>query len=511
MTKLGLSSSRARLVLFVSAITFCAIYFDRGTASSSSQTIEEEFGMTHFETGLTMSGYLAGFAIATPISSVLLQRYSAFAVCGWGFIVWCGASVGCGLSNGFGTFLLWRSLIGLEEAVVQCVLVPLIDIIAPSHRRSLWIGTLTLMMPVGFALGMIVTAAILTDTKSTETAPHSRSVLLESSVAKDPAITWQMSSWRWVFVFQGIIALPIALHFLLSRSPQVLGHSSTESKTLSLQTIRDLFSNVVYLSHVVMIGFLNFDLGVESFFGVQYVENVLGLSKASAGAMMGAVVLIGGIAGAIGGGMILDYEVARAGLATLSTNSDDDGRREDIIAREDSKRVGIVVQTMIPFAIVVPVLALVMFLLRSAEVILVIVTIKTTLSVVITVLLTNGTLWSIPTLALRPFGFGVGAVFGHLIGDFLSLPIAGVIIDQLGYRECMFICNIPLATVPLICLLLRSHLNQRFHYDSQQPHEYEPFLTPESSLSSSRLSDHESAKNNHQQHNPSSRHSRAVN
>eukprot|EP00301_Raphidiophrys_heterophryoidea_P000429 c10213_g1_i2.p1 GENE.c10213_g1_i2~~c10213_g1_i2.p1 ORF type:complete len:474 (-),score=91.59 c10213_g1_i2:252-1673(-) len=473
MTKLGLSSSRARLVLFVSAITFCAIYFDRGTASSSSQTIEEEFGMTHFETGLTMSGYLAGFAIATPISSVLLQRYSAFAVCGWGFIVWCGASVGCGLSNGFGTFLLWRSLIGLEEAVVQCVLVPLIDIIAPSHRRSLWIGTLTLMMPVGFALGMIVTAAILTDTKSTETAPHSRSVLLESSVAKDPAITWQMSSWRWVFVFQGIIALPIALHFLLSRSPQVLG--------------------------------------VESFFGVQYVENVLGLSKASAGAMMGAVVLIGGIAGAIGGGMILDYEVARAGLATLSTNSDDDGRREDIIAREDSKRVGIVVQTMIPFAIVVPVLALVMFLLRSAEVILVIVTIKTTLSVVITVLLTNGTLWSIPTLALRPFGFGVGAVFGHLIGDFLSLPIAGVIIDQLGYRECMFICNIPLATVPLICLLLRSHLNQRFHYDSQQPHEYEPFLTPESSLSSSRLSDHESAKNNHQQHNPSSRHSRAVN
>eukprot|EP00301_Raphidiophrys_heterophryoidea_P000428 c10213_g1_i1.p1 GENE.c10213_g1_i1~~c10213_g1_i1.p1 ORF type:complete len:388 (-),score=75.27 c10213_g1_i1:252-1415(-) len=387
MTKLGLSSSRARLVLFVSAITFCAIYFDRGTASSSSQTIEEEFGMTHFETGLTMSGYLAGFAIATPISSVLLQRYSAFAVCGWGFIVWCGASVGCGLSNGFGTFLLWRSLIGLEEAVVQCVLVPLIDIIAPSHRRSLWIGTLTLMMPVGFALGMIVTAAILTDTKSTETAPHSRSVLLESSVAKDPAITWQMSSWRWVFVFQGIIALPIALHFLLSRSPQVLGHSSTESKTLSLQTIRDLFSNVVYLSHVVMIGFLNFDLGVESFFGVQYVENVLGLSKASAGAMMGAVVLIGGIAGAI----------------------------------------------------------------------------------------------------------------------------AGVIIDQLGYRECMFICNIPLATVPLICLLLRSHLNQRFHYDSQQPHEYEPFLTPESSLSSSRLSDHESAKNNHQQHNPSSRHSRAVN
>ena len=82
---------------------------------------------------------------------ILLNKHFYLAIArnlwhaGWGFLIWALASVGCGLSQGFWTLLIWRVIMGAGEASIINLTGPFIDDVAPPTQKTLWFGVLFLV------------------------------------------------------------------------------------------------------------------------------------------------------------------------------------------------------------------------------------------------------------------------------------------------------------------------------------------------------------------------------
>lgn len=69
--------------------------------------------------------------------------------------LWVLGAAGCALAPSFPSLLLCRLLVGAAVGPFIALAAPLIDDQAPSNKKSTWLATLFLCIPVGFALGYI--------------------------------------------------------------------------------------------------------------------------------------------------------------------------------------------------------------------------------------------------------------------------------------------------------------------------------------------------------------------
>ena len=70
--------------------------------------------------------------------------------------LWVLGNAACALAPAFPALLLCRLLVGAACGPFIALVSPLIDDLAPSHQKSLWLATLFLCMPSGFAMGYIL-------------------------------------------------------------------------------------------------------------------------------------------------------------------------------------------------------------------------------------------------------------------------------------------------------------------------------------------------------------------
>lgn len=195
--------------------------------------IQGDFKLTDFQDGILASAFMVGLLVSSPIFAEASKRHNAMRLMGIGLAIWMAATFGCALSIGFWSILFFRMLVGVGEASFVSLAAPFIgtsgrwyrstwwydqriplllhvcnrpsvcplhamnnptDDRAPAARKTLWLATFYLCIPVGFALGYVLGGVV-----------HG-------------SLGWD-GDWRIAFVAESTAMLPFVLFLLLVRNP----------------------------------------------------------------------------------------------------------------------------------------------------------------------------------------------------------------------------------------------------------------------------------------------------
>lgn len=319
---------------------FCVInlinYLDRGAIASNGvngerQTceggicsggsgIQGQFNLSNFQDGVLSSAFMVGLLIASPIFATLAKSVNPFRLIGVGLLVWTIAIVGCGCSWDFWSISIFRMLVGVGEASFISLAAPFIDDNAPDTQRTAWLGFFYMCIPVGYAVGYIFGG------------------LVGSHLA-----------WRWAFFLEAILMVPFVILCFAMKPLQLKGFAPAGSKkalasvetvapdtqdseiaatdnsksgeeksdnlgeasesgnevTRCLRDMKVLLANKVYVVNVLGYISYNFVLGAYSYWGPKAGYNIYKMDNADM--VFGGITVGCGLAGTIGGGLLLDY------------------------------------------------------------------------------------------------------------------------------------------------------------------------------------------------------------
>ncbi|XP_021717198.1 probable sphingolipid transporter spinster homolog 2 [Chenopodium quinoa] len=315
---------------------FCVInlinYLDRGTIASNGVNgerktcsggkcsggsgIQGEFNLSNFEDGVLSSAFMVGLLLASPIFATLAKSMNPFRLIGVGLLVWTIAIVGCACSWDFWSISIARMLVGVGEASFISLAAPFIDDNAPDTQRTAWLGFFYMCIPVGYAVGYIFGG------------------LVGSHLA-----------WRWAFWLEAILMVPFVILGFVMKPLQLKGFAPAGSKKASsvetvapdaldseilvtgdseekiddlgeasksgnvftrfLSDMKVLLSEKVYVVNVLGYISYNFVLGAYSYWGPKAGYNIYNMANADM--VFGGITVGCGLAGTIGGGLVLDY------------------------------------------------------------------------------------------------------------------------------------------------------------------------------------------------------------
>ena len=166
-------------------------YADRGSLSVVAPVLRDRFAIGDGEVGLLLSAFFWSYTIAQPIAGSLAQRFDVRIVLAAGLAVWAGATMLCGLANGFFALLLLRLLMGVGESVIYPANARILAERAPEHLRGRCNGLISMGMCLGPTAGTLVGGLILAQ-----------------------------FGWRWVFLSLGAASLLWLLPWLTTPMPR---------------------------------------------------------------------------------------------------------------------------------------------------------------------------------------------------------------------------------------------------------------------------------------------------
>merc|ERR1712079_412089 len=235
-----------------------------------------------------------------------------------GMAIWSLACLGTGLAPTFYCCLVARVFTGIGESSFLSIASTVIDAVAPSERRSLWLAVFYTAIPSGYAIGQAAGG-----------------IICDSSVFDGG------NSWRFIFVLEALIGFSLVLFMAIMPGPtnmlelESLAPSKKDkgfSNNVDDDTLWDKFSKMCtdFLLVLIIFGYTTqtFVIGGLSFFGVKYMQEEYDLSAAEGGEIFGAVTLTTGIGGTLLGGFLLDrmkkgippedeYSMARTSLRLI--------------------------------------------------------------------------------------------------------------------------------------------------------------------------------------------------
>eukprot|EP01028_Stygiella_incarcerata_P014052 TRINITY_DN894_c0_g2_i1.p1 TRINITY_DN894_c0_g2~~TRINITY_DN894_c0_g2_i1.p1 ORF type:complete len:498 (+),score=115.26 TRINITY_DN894_c0_g2_i1:119-1612(+) len=367
-------------------------YFDRGVMASVLPKVKDDFDLTYFESGVLASVFMLGFMIAAPVFAQLSYHFPGTVLMGIGELVWVGAATGTALAPNYLLLVCARVLSGVGEASF-CGLAPtVIDNKAPRDKRTLWLSIFFAAIPVGYALGYLGGGLFASQ------------------------LTWQMA-----FLFEAALMFPCALIcFCIPHDANKTSTSHDEdeaSKTFPLGVaLKMLFKNPIFVLTVLGYSCYTFVLGGIAFWMPTFLYHHLNLSLQSATMIFGVVSLLTGVFGTGFGGVMIDRLGGSAHIRGTS---------------RALKWCWIASLIGFPFAFAA-VLTSNIFLFFSLLFLAEFALFSTTAP-------SNGaTLSSVP-LSLRSHSMALCIFMIHLLGDFPSPLIVGVIADSKGLQFAILI------------------------------------------------------------------------
>lgn len=336
-------------------------------------------GVSDARFGLLQTAFVVVYMLLSPAAGVLGRRVPRTWLIAGGVGLWSLATVGSGLSRNYTEMLLSRALIGCGEAGYATVAPAMIGDLFSRDRRSRVLAIFYLATPVGSALGFMLGGAM---------AEH--------------------YSWRAAFFVAGGPGLVLALlALLLPDPPRGLRDDAlvTGTRRPLRDELRELLRNGAYLRTTAGTTLMTFTLGGLAFWVPTYLQEVRHMSVGSANLVFGQIAVVSGIVGTLAGGFLGDAWARRDpnGYFRLSG-------------------LGLLIAT--PFAFAVPFVG------------------SLTLTLVFTfvgelfVFLNTGPLntalinASPPTI--REAAVGLNVLCIHLLGDAISPPLLGAMIDVLS-------------------------------------------------------------------------------
>jgi MFS family permease len=270
-------------------------YMDRSVLALLVAPIETTFGVRDTTMGLLQG---AAFAVvyvlfAFPLAR-LADRGNRRNLIVYGVIVWCGATVCCGLARSVPQLFLARMLVAAGEAVLMPAAVSILsDYFGPKSRaRALSVYSIGLYLGSGLAMG-------------------GGGALMKAFGPTGAAlpVVGALESWRLVFILLGVVGLLIVAPLLGVREPARVGDNGHSAEAaLPVKEMRREFATKRTAILGTIIGFALISLGATTInaWGATLFLRSHGWSIGNAGLRLGALTLILGPLGAITGGVVAD-------------------------------------------------------------------------------------------------------------------------------------------------------------------------------------------------------------
>jgi MFS family permease len=275
------SRSSAPIGVPVAAIIFLTFvnllnYFDRYIVQSVEPAITREFGLSNTEAGYVVSAFVLGYFIFSPIFGFLGDKFDRRWVMAIGLLAWSVATALTSFATGIVSFVTARVLVGVGEACYGAIVpVYLKGRIPDTLSLNRALAVFYVAIPVGSALGYVAGGQIAAE-----------------------------YGWRMLFLLAAVPGVILSFGFLALKAEGLKGVKSVaEARVGVLSGLREILANSFLV--LIILGYIlnTFALNGVAAFVVRHGLN-LGLSEAASSSYFGAILVLSGLLGTMGGGFL---------------------------------------------------------------------------------------------------------------------------------------------------------------------------------------------------------------
>ena len=148
------SKSYTNYIFVLLFLLYMFDYIDRMIVTSMFTFIEQDWGLTHTQSGMLVSAVYWSIVLLTFPVSILVDRWSRRKTIGVMAVIWSLATALCALTGNFTQLLLARILIGVGEAGYAPGGTAIISGLYPNEKRARMIGIWNASIPLGTAIGV---------------------------------------------------------------------------------------------------------------------------------------------------------------------------------------------------------------------------------------------------------------------------------------------------------------------------------------------------------------------
>ena len=257
-------------------------YLDRYVLATLLTDLKHaHMGLSDERLGLLMSGFLVVYMLAAPVFGAIGDRGSRVRPIAIGVLIWSIATGLSGLARNFLQLLAARAVVGIGEAAYGTLAPALLSDYFPRASRGRVLAVFSMAIPVGAALGYVVGGLV------------------------NPAY-----GWRAAFFVAGAPGLLLGLIVFRLPDPARRGRSVRPAHTLQrrgMAVYRELLQNSPYRLTVLGYAAYTFGVGGLAYWMPAFLQQVRAVPAAQASTGFGAIVVVTGFIGTLGGGWLGDY------------------------------------------------------------------------------------------------------------------------------------------------------------------------------------------------------------
>ncbi len=274
-------------------VAYIFSFIDRMIIGLLVEPIKADLGLSDTEISLLQGlAFALFFSVAGLPIGRLIDRAPRMRIVAVGIAVWSTMTALCGAVTGFWQFFVARMGVGVGEAVLSPAAYSIIADSFPRRRLGLAMGVYGLGSAIGAGLAFMLGAVVINAVTgaATVTLP----------------LFGTMKPWQFAFVCAGVPGFAVALLFAFLPEPAREGGVVTQ-----VTPVREVVSYVgtrrgLFWSIFLGVAAVNFAvLGSVSWLPAMLMRGH-GLAAADAGYLAGALLIVGGLIGMIGGGVAMD-------------------------------------------------------------------------------------------------------------------------------------------------------------------------------------------------------------
>jgi predicted MFS family arabinose efflux permease len=275
------------LVLAVLIVAYTFNFLDRQILGILAGSIKKDLGLSDSQLGLMGGLAFALFytGLGVPIAW-LADRWSRTWIMTWALTLWSAFTAACGLATGFWPLFLCRMGVGVGEAGGVAPAYSLISDYFPKEQRARALAAYSFGIPLGSALGILFGGLIA-----------------------------RFIDWRAAFFIVGLAGVALAPVFrLIVKEPPRATQAAAPRPTggIGLLLRKPSFWLISLAASASSVCGYGVAFWLPSFF-----ERSLGMGLVQRSLFLGAITLIGGMAGVWGGGWLADRLGAKHKAAYL--------------------------------------------------------------------------------------------------------------------------------------------------------------------------------------------------
>lgn len=150
---------RRAILALLTGLNFLT-YLDRLVIAAVVRPMSAELGLSNTKAGLLASAFLIGYFATSPLFGARADKAARKGLIAFGVAVWSLATVASGLSDGFWSLFIARTLVGVGEASFAALAPTIIDDMTPPDRKARALAIFYLATPIGAAAGYLVGGAL---------------------------------------------------------------------------------------------------------------------------------------------------------------------------------------------------------------------------------------------------------------------------------------------------------------------------------------------------------------